>query len=192
MGRSMGKLKGLGTSLVVTSALAACRPPMAVPALTARESAVGVDRAPPPPGSRKLGEVLGEHGSGCGFTGQKGTYAGAAAVLRDRTAAMGGDYAEVVSVDPPIHTTDCLANRWAIHALAYRTPSAAPVAAPPAPAVTSVPPLTSAPPPSAPGCAPPCSPGYACSSAGTCRALCNPTCGPGQVCRQDRTCGPPP
>jgi len=170
---------------LLASFVLGCHAPMPMPELSPRASAVGVDKAPPPPHARALGEVLGEHGAGCGLSGQKGTYEGAEAVLRERTAAMGGDYAQIVSVEPPVHTMDCLANRWVIHAMAYKTAFAGTVASP-AVAGTAAPPPAAAPP--APSCDPPCSPGYACS-AGTCLALCNPTCGPGQVCRQDRTCG---
>jgi hypothetical protein len=104
---------------------------------------------------------------------------------------MGGDYAQIVSVDAPVHTTDCLSNRWVIHAVAYRTLYTAPVAPSPAPPLPPGVPLAPDAPPAAATrtCDPPCSPGYTCS-AGVCLALCNPTCGAGQVCRQDRTCGP--
>jgi hypothetical protein len=178
--------------------LSACQATAEMPALSPRASAVGVDQAPPAPGSRELGPVLGEHGVGCGFTGKKGSYAGAEAVLRDRTADMGGDYARVLEVEPPTHTTDCMGNRWVIHAVAYRSPFApsgvpAVPSAPSAPEPAAAPPAVVTPPPApAPvsqDCAPPCSPGYACS-AGACLALCNPPCGAGQTCRQDRTCGP--
>ena len=172
-----------------------CHPPMPMPALSPQASAVGVDKAPAPPDARPLGDVLGEHGSGCGLSGQKGTYEGAEAVLRERTAAMGGDYARILSVEPPVHTMDCLANRWVIRAVAYRS-SFAGVASPglagtvawPALGRTAAAPPAATAPPSGPECNPPCSPGYACS-AGACLALCNPTCPTGQICRQDRTCG---
>jgi hypothetical protein len=155
---------------VVLALLVGCAVPE--PALTPRESSVRVGKARPPPDARELGPVTSEDGSGCGFTGRRGSYEGAEANLRDRTAAMGGDYVEIVKVSPAIQTLDCLSNRWAIEGIAYRTGPAVVLPPPPPPAVD---------------CVPPCSPGYACS-AGACLALCNPACGPGQVCRQDRTC----
>jgi hypothetical protein len=143
------------------------------PALTPRESAVTVGKTAPASNARQLGAVKSEDGSGCGISGHRGSYEGAEANLRDETAAMGGDYVEIVKIVPAIQTLDCLSNRWAIEGMAYRTGSAVTPAPPPAPAVVD--------------CVPPCSPGYACS-AGSCLAVCNPACGPHQICRQDRTC----
>jgi hypothetical protein len=141
--------------------------------LTPRESAVTVGKTAPATTARELGAVKSEDGTGCGIMGHSGSYERAEAKLRDETAAMGGDYVEIVKVLPAIQTLDCLSNRWAIDGIAYRTGSAVTPAPPPAPAVVD--------------CTPPCSPGYACS-AGACLALCNPACGPDQICRQDRTC----
>jgi hypothetical protein len=162
-----------------------------MPPLSPQASAVGVDKAPPPADARELGDVLGEHGSGCGFTGKKGTYAGAEEVLRERTAAMGGDYARIIEVDAPVKTTDCLGNRWVIHAVAYRTAFARPATPEVASSPSPSPPAQAPAAPPTQDCNPPCSPGYACS-AGLCKALCNPACRPDQVCRQDRTCAAAP
>jgi hypothetical protein len=155
---------------VVLALLVGCVAPK--PVLTPEESRVRVGKVRPAPGATQLGPVASEDGSGCGMSGHRGSYDRAEANLRDRTAAMGGDYVEIVKVTPAIQSLDCLSNRWAIEGMAYRI----------GPAVVSPPP-----PPATVDCVPPCSPGYACS-AGTCLALCNPACGPGQVCRQDRTC----
>jgi hypothetical protein len=165
-------------------AFAACHPPRPAPSPTSEMGGVTVSEDPPPASARRLGEIDGEDGSGCGFMGQKGSSEGARASVRDHTAALGGDYAEIVKVIPPVHTMDCLANQWLVHAVAYRLAEraapVAPVAAPSAPIA-----------PASGECTPPCSPGYACS-AGVCLALCNPACGPGTVCRQDRICVPAP
>jgi hypothetical protein len=160
-----------GTLLLVLASAAGCSLPR--PALTPRQSAVGVGKTAPASNARELGAVKSEDGSGCGILGHSGSYEGAEAKLRAETAAMGGDYVEIVRVLPAIQTLDCLSDRWAIEGVAYRTGSAVIPAPPPVPAVAE--------------CTPPCSPGYACS-AGTCLAQCNPACGPDQICRQDRTC----
>jgi hypothetical protein len=44
---------------------------------------------------------------------------------------------------------------------------------------------------SAPGCAPICSPGFACQ-AGQCIPECNPACEPTEICNRHRTCEPAP
>ena len=118
-----------------------------------------------------LGPVEGNSGSGCAGFGTIGTYETAEADLRNRTAAMGGDYAQIQAVFPPHDTgAPCPDNRMSIRGVAYKTsePAAGPAATP---------------------CDPPCSPGYTCN-AGSCVALCNPPCGPGQTCRADRLCVP--
>jgi hypothetical protein len=131
---------------------------------------VRVGKAPPSSSARVLGPVEGNSGSGCAGFGTIGTYETAEADLRNRTAAMGGDYAQIQAVFPPHDTgAPCPDNRMSIRGVAYKTSE--PAAGPAAP------------------CDPPCSPGYTCN-AGSCVALCNPPCGPGQVCRADRLCVP--
>jgi hypothetical protein len=174
----------LATALLIAGC-AAPRPPAQ---LNKQGSTVRVGKARPSSNARELGPVEGESGNGCAGFGTIGTYESAEADLRNRTAAMGGDYAAIVTVLPPHDTgTQCPDNRMLIRGVAYKT-SEAPAAtiasalpaAPPPPAL-STPPATV--------CDPPCSPGYTCD-AGTCVALCNPPCGPGQVCRADRLCVP--
>lgn len=48
-----------------------------------------------------VGEVSGQHGTGCGLFGYKGTYAGAVVDLRNKAAAMGADYVQIMGQDTP-------------------------------------------------------------------------------------------
>jgi hypothetical protein len=175
-----------GAVLALTAALTACataRPPAK---LNAQGIAVRVSRMHPSPNARVLGPVEGESGNGCAGFGTIGTYEAAEADLRNRTAAMGGDYVEIRAIAPPHDTgTQCPDNRMVIRGVAYKTVEAPAEAAASSPLPRPLPP----PPSPATACDPACSPGYTCD-AGTCVALCNPPCGPGQVCRADRLCVP--
>jgi hypothetical protein len=136
---------------------------------------IEIRKADPPKGAREIGPIEAMHGSGCGLYGAKGTYDSALAELRNKTAEMGGNYVEVLTVTEPHSETGCFDNRFVIRGVVFQVRSA-PVEAP----------VENA---SSDSCSPPCSPGYACE-AGVCRAQCNPACGANQVCRQDRVCGP--
>ncbi len=172
----------LATALLI----AGCAAPRPAAQLNKQGSTVRVGKARPSPTARELGPFEGESGNGCAGFGTIGTYESAEADLRNRTAAMGGDYAAILTVLPPHDTgTQCPDNRMLIRGVAYKTSE--PPAVSSAPALPAAPPALSTPPASV--CDPPCSPGYTCD-AGTCVALCNPPCGPGQVCRADRLCVP--
>lgn len=177
-------------SAALLLALAACAAPRPPAQLSQQGSTVHVGKTRPASNARELGPVDGESGNGCAGFGTIGTYESAEADLRNHTAEMGGNYAEILTVLPPHDTgTQCPDNRMIIHGVAFKTAedavgtdASAPLASPPAPPAP-------APPPAATACDPPCSPGYTCS-AGSCVPLCNPPCGPGQVCRADRLCVP--
>jgi uncharacterized protein DUF4156 len=181
-------------SLASALFIAGCAAPRPPAQLSKQGSVVRVGKERPSPGARELGPVEGESGNGCAGFGTIGTYDTAEADLRNRTAAMGGDYAVIVTVLPPHDTgTQCPDNRMILRGVAYKTVAPAAVSSAP---VLSGPPAAPAPSglsaPAAPSttlCDPPCSPGYTCE-AGSCVALCNPPCGPGQVCRADRLCVP--
>jgi hypothetical protein len=151
--------------------------------VTPQAESVKVSKDRPPAGSKELGTVDVAHGSGCGLIGDRGSYEGAIALARDRTASVGGDYVELVKVTGPHFDAVCFDNRYVVHAIAFKLAVAPrpPQGAPPlaASATTAK---------DAVGCDPPCSPGYACN-VGVCLAVCNPPCAVGQICRQDRTCG---
>jgi hypothetical protein len=173
-----------GRLLATAALLTGCAAPRPPAQLSPQGSAVHVGTARPPSNARELGRVEGESGGGCAGFGTIGTYEPAEADLRNRTASMGGNYAEIVTVIPPHDTGDrCPDNRMIIQGVAYKTGNDAMGTA------TSNLLPSSAPGPATTACDPPCSPGYICN-AGSCAALCNPPCGPGQVCRADRLCVP--
>lgn len=131
-----------------------------------------------PQGMVELGPIEVEHGHGCGGYGRAGTYDSAYSMLRNEAARRGATYVKIVQVIEPHSEHGCFDQRFIIRGIAYAP------ARVDATAGASVP-VT----PSAPGCNPPCSPGYDCQN-GQCAALCNPPCSPGYVCAQDRTCQP--
>ena len=154
-------------AVVAVAALAACAAPQS-PALSPAATSVTVGNTRPP-WAAKLGPIDVKDGWGCGAYGSHGSYDAAVVALRNRTADMGGDYAEILSVIKPVANGFCGAeSEWTIHAMAYKTTAVDPAAE----------------------LDPPCSPGYACKG-GVCAAVCNPACEGDQVCRKDRTCGPP-
>jgi hypothetical protein len=138
---------------------------------------VKVGKEPPPEGARALGPIDVAHGSGCGLLGDRGSYEGAVALARDRAAAVGGDYVELLTVSGPHFTPTCYDNRYVVHGIAFKLAGSSGSA-------LSRPTVGAEP----KGCDPPCSPGYVCRG-GSCVALCNPPCAEGQACKQDRTCG---
>jgi hypothetical protein len=159
-------------ALLPLSFVLACGGASVAPVIPQAETVkVGKDR--PAPGSKELGPVDVEHGSGCGILGDRGSYEGAVALARNRAANLGADYVELVKVTGPHMDPVCYDNRYVIHGIAFKLGNG-PSALAARPAVN--------------GCDPPCSPGYTCN-AGTCSAVCNPPCAGGQVCKQDRTCG---
>jgi hypothetical protein len=149
-----------------------------LPALSPQANSVRVGKDHPGADAQELGPVDGTNGSGCGIYGATGSYDGAVIDLRNRTAALGGNYVEIVTLVPPHLSGMCPVDTFAIHGIAYRGTEAQ---------TTASQSLQS--PPNA-SCDPPCSPGYSCSGA-KCMAVCNPACAASEVCRPDRTCGPP-
>jgi hypothetical protein len=143
-------------------------------AVTPSGAAVEVGKGDPPHGAKELGPIEAIHGHGCGGFGERGTYEGALAVLRNKAAEKGGDYVQIMTMDEPHSSGGCFDDDFVIRGMVFdlKAGPAAPVAAANA------------------ECSPPCSPGYACE-ASVCQALCNPLCSPGLICRPDRTCGAP-
>ena len=61
------------------------------------------------------------NGGGCGGYGRIGSYDGAVIDLRNRTAAVGGDYVEIVAMVPPHQSGGlCVDDTFAIHGIAYK------------------------------------------------------------------------
>lgn len=137
-----------------------------------------VAKSDPPAGAREIGPIVAEDGDGCdAFDPQTGTYSHALVKLRNRAAARGGNYVEIMTMEEPHQETQrCYDNRFVIRGMLYDVPGSSADA------------VDSAADPNA--CDPPCSPGFTCDE-GACEPVCNPACSSGQVCRADRTCGPP-
>lgn len=140
---------------------------------------VRVAKGDPPPGARELGPIVGEDGDECGgLDAVSGTYTRALIRVRNRAAARGGNYVEIMTLTEPHQETrysyDC---RYVIRGMLYDVP--APSASEPGESASD-----------SSACDPPCSPGFTCDE-GACEPVCNPECSAGQVCRADRTCGPP-
>jgi hypothetical protein len=93
---------------------------------------IRVDRAPPPPGARKVRDLKAVDGHGCGIFGTLGTYEGAVDDLRAQARAVGADYVQVTDVKEPAATRECVEKAFTVTGVAYavRTePAPAPVAA---------------------------------------------------------------
>jgi hypothetical protein len=67
-----------------------------------------------------IGPVSGFDGKGCGGFGYKGSYERAMTSLRNSTHAMGGDYAQIISLTEPHLQGDCFDNEYVIRATAYK------------------------------------------------------------------------
>ncbi len=139
---------------------------------------VHVAKSDPPPGAKELGAITAEDGDNCGVLDPAmGTYSHALIRLRNRAAARGGNYVEIMTMtEPHQETSRCYDGRFVIRGMLYDVPGATSDAEQPASDANV--------------CDPPCSPGFKCDE-GACEPVCNPECSAGQVCRPDRTCGPP-
>jgi hypothetical protein len=148
------------------------------PKLSSGGRLVHVGKSDPPTGAQEIGPIVAVDGDECGaFEPETGTYSHALTKLRNRAAARGGNYVEIMTMDEPHQETlRCYDNRFVIRGMLYEVPGAPSDAADPASDANT--------------CDPPCSPGFACDE-GACEPVCNPACASGQVCRPDRTCGPP-
>lgn len=139
---------------------------------------VHIAKSDPPPGAHELGPIVAEDGEACeGVDSETGTYSRALIRLRNRAAARGGNYVEIMAMtEPHQETRFCYDGRYVIRGMLYDVPSSS---SEPAEAASD-----------SNACDPPCSPGFECDE-GACEPVCNPECPAGQVCRADRTCGPP-
>lgn len=95
----------------------------------------------PPEGSyEQLGAVTGTHGGGCGLYGARGDFEGAHAKLRNKAAAMGADYVQIVRVVEPRLEGICMNQSFTIDGIAYRRRTDAGAARAPAVPATTQPP----------------------------------------------------
>ncbi len=172
--RQLFQVLGSATLLIFV----ACNGVAAVRPLSPQAQLVRVEDSDPPPGATSLGAIEVTDGQGCSFTGDRGTRAGATALLKESAVHRGANFVKITKVTEPYSGHDCYHREFKIEGLSYRlagTPIVVP-SAPPAELPAAV-------------CNPICSPGYGCE-AGVCRALCNPACSTGQICRVDRVCVP--
>jgi len=87
-------------------------------------SRVVVGNQPPPDGAQQLGGITAKHGHGCGLYGSEGNFEGAHALLRNKAAALGADYVQIVRVlEPGRFEGICNARDFVIDGVAYRTRS---------------------------------------------------------------------
>jgi hypothetical protein len=166
-------VKVIGFALLVVG-LVACHDEPPLRPVSAWAQRVRVENGDPPAGARLLGEIKATDGQGCGIGGDRGSLGNATGALKEAAARRGANFIKLTQVTKPYAGHDCYHQEFTLYGLAY--------------AVGDVPPLEAA----STACAPPCSPGYACSSSGVCLAQCNPACAPQEICRADRVCVPSP
>jgi hypothetical protein len=172
--------------LLLVASSSACHDEPPVRPVSAWAAGVRVEKAEPPAGARLVAEVEGVDGTGCGILGDRGSLENATTAIKEAAARKGATYVKLTQETKPYSGRDCVHLTYELRGLAYAlgaepAPLVAPVVATVAPPVAGDPPAASA-------CTPPCSPGYACNSAGVCVAECNPACARGEVCRADRVC----
>ena len=88
--------------------------------ITLGASNVLVAKSDPGDNYEIIGPVSGFDGEDCGAFGYMGTYERAMTSLRNRTHAMGGDYAQIISLTEPYLRGDCFDNEYVIRATAYK------------------------------------------------------------------------
>jgi hypothetical protein len=149
-----------------------------------------LSQSAPPAGSVKLKPLAVKDGNGCGLLAARGSVEGAYALLRREADKLGANYVQILSVEEPILTHECMGHEYKATGIAYRKPSSAPLASPPTVAAPLAPPSPTAPP--SPAALPRvCIPGatQACLGPGACQGA--------QACRNDATgfepcdCGTP-
>jgi len=154
--------------------VAACHDEPPARPVSAWAAGVRVEHGEPPTGARLLGEVEASDGEGCGIGGDRGSLRNATSRLQEVAARKGATFVKLTQVTKPYSGRDCVHLEYKLRGLAYASAGDPPLGALAAPSA----------------CAPPCSPGYACSAAGVCLAQCNPACAPQEICRADRVCVP--
>ena len=84
---------------------------------------VNVGTNSPGPGFSQIGPITAKHGGGCGLYGSQGDYQGAMTILRNKAAAMGADYVQVLSQEGEHMTGICLDRAYVIDGFAYKKTS---------------------------------------------------------------------
>ncbi len=84
-------------------------------------ASVLVAKADPGDNYETLGPVSGLDGFGCGMlTGYFGTYERATTLLQNKVHAMGGTYAQIITLTEPHLRGECFDNTFSIRATAYK------------------------------------------------------------------------
>jgi hypothetical protein len=107
----------------------------AIPTMSVEARSIQVGKADPPPGSRELGAVAGEHDRSHG----DGTYEGALASLRNQAAKLGADYVELISISEPHTRMPLMDGTFIIRGMAYKLPEGAANAPAETPATSGTP-----------------------------------------------------
>ena len=83
-------------------------------------SKVSVGSVPPGDGYQLIGPVTAKHGGGCGLYGAQGNFEGAMTILRNKAAAMGGDYVQIIRQEGEHMVGLCLDRAYVIDGLVFK------------------------------------------------------------------------
>ncbi len=109
--------------LLVSSALlllVACNGVAAVRPVSPQAELVRVEDGDPPDGATPLGTIEVTDGQGCSFTGDRGTLAGATALLKESAAHRGANFVKITKVTEPYSGHDCYHREFKLEGLSYR------------------------------------------------------------------------
>lgn len=81
---------------------------------------VQVGSSSPGAGYVQIGPITAIHGGGCGLYGSEGNYEGAMTILRNKAAAMGADYVQILSQEGEHMTGMCLDRAYTISGYAFK------------------------------------------------------------------------
>lgn len=73
----------------------------------------------------EVGPIDVSDGEGCGVFGTRGTYEAAYALLKQKAAARGADYVQIMDIQEPYLSGNCAVNTYLITATLYRSPELA-------------------------------------------------------------------
>ncbi|MDB4982126.1 MAG: Periplasmic serine protease, DO/DeqQ family [Myxococcales bacterium] len=116
---------GMGLAFVV-SVLAGCGGAAALPPVSTAAQAVRIGKADPSPGMKEVGPIEAIHGEGCGAMGNKGSYEGALAVLKNKAASDGADYVQIFTMTEPHSESGCFDQTFKIRGMAFKGGTAPP------------------------------------------------------------------
>ncbi len=100
----------------------------AAPAVKLQDSgrAVKVGKSDPTDNYSELGPITAIDGSGCGGFGYRGTYDRAVVVLKNKAAALGGDYVQIFTLTEPHFRPGCFDNVYKINGTLFKKTSESP------------------------------------------------------------------